>query len=148
MSKQLVGKVLAIALRDADKTVMHEVADATAIENGGLVGDPPSSPDRGVTLLASGQWKLVTDQLGANLPWWTRRANVLVEADSLAHLIGRRVQIGNVELLVIAETKPCGLMDKLHNGLRAALAPDVRAGVYGRVVKAGSFRIGDAVTLV
>lgn len=148
MSEQLVGHVLAIALRDADKTVMHEVTDATAIENGGLVGDPPSSPDRGVTLLAAGQWKLVTDQLGANLPWWTRRANVLVEADSLAHLIGRRVQIGDMELQVIAETKPCGLMDKLHNGLRAALAPDVRAGVYGRVVKAGSFRIGDAVTLV
>lgn len=148
MSEQLVGKVLAIALRDADKTVMHEVADATAIENGGLVGDPPSSPDRGVTLLASGQWKLVTDQLGANLPWWTRRANVLVEADSLAHLIGCRIRLGDVELQVIAETKPCGLMDKLHNGLRAALTPDVRAGVYGRVVKAGSFRIGDAVTLV
>lgn len=148
MSEQLVGKVLAIALRNADKTVMHEVADATAIENGGLVGDPPSSPDRGVTLLASGQWKLVTDQLGANLPWWTRRANVLVEADSLAPLIGRRIRLGDVELQVIAETKPCGLMDKLHNGLRAVLAPDVRAGVYGRVVKAGSFRIGDAVTLV
>lgn len=124
---------------------MREVARVEATADGGLAGDLRSSPDRGVTLISAPQWRQTMMELGADLPWHTRRANVLVDAASLAPLIGRRIRIGEVEVDVKAETKPCGVMDKLHQGLRQALVPDCRGGVYGRIVRGGAIAIGDAV---
>ncbi len=143
-----IGRVLSIALRCEDKREMREVGEAACSVDGGLEGDPASSVDRGITLLSSQQWRQVTAELGVDLPWWTRRANVLIECDGLGALIGQTVRIGAVEVRVVDETQPCGLMDKLHPGLRAALKPDYRGGVHGRVVTGGVIRVGDAVDAV
>ena len=144
MSEKIVGKVLGIALRCRDKTKMNPVSEARAVVEGGLEGDNPVIPNRGITFIAQGQWQTVVKELGVDLPWWTRRANVLVDAPSLTHLIGKRIRVGEVEVDIQAETKPCDLMDRQHMGLRNALKPDCRAGVYGRVMKGGSIKIGDA----
>jgi MOSC domain-containing protein YiiM len=82
----------------------------------GLVGDVEPSAHRGVTFIASQQWEIVQRELGAELPWHTRRANVLVDAASLKHLIGRTIRVGELEVAIGAETRPCGLMDELHQG--------------------------------
>jgi len=126
---------------------MIEVEAATAVENGGLNGDVNSRPDRGITFLASQQWGVVLSDLAKDLPWHTRRANVLVEAAGLAHLVGKTISLGEVAVRIIAESKPCSLMDRLEPGLRAALTPDCRGGVYGRIVQGGRLRVGDEITV-
>ena len=146
MAKSSIGRVLAIALRCRDKGKMNEVSEAAAEEGGGLVGDLTVQPQRGVTLIAAGQWAEVQKELDADLPWYTRRANVLVDAERLGHLIGKEVSIGEVRLKIEGETRPCDLMDRLHNGLKEALKPDCRGGVHGRVVQAGTIRVGDAIS--
>lgn len=148
MADQIVGKVLGIALRCRDKTKMNPVDSARAEIEGGLEGDNPVIPNRGITFIAKGQWETVTKELGVDLPWWTRRANVLIDAPSLAHLIGKRIRVGEIEVDIQAETKPCDLMDSLHMGLRNVLKPECRAGVYGRVANGGGFKIGDSVAVV
>ena len=147
MADQLVGRIRGIALRGADRGPMREVREVRAHPNGGLEGDVKSSLQRGVTLLASRQWEQVEGELGVELPWHTRRANILVECDSLGHLIGRTVRIGEAEMEVLAETKPCGVMEQLQPGLRAALAGDCRGGVYGRLTTGGMIRVADEVSL-
>lgn len=142
-----IGRVLSIALRSPNTGPMREVSAADAVAGGGLVGDVKSAEQRGITLLAARQWERVTDELAADLPWHTRRANVLVECDALGHLIGKRIRVGPVEVEVIAETRPCNLMDQQHPGLRAALVPDCRGGVYGRILTSGPIHVGDAVRL-
>ena len=148
MGNKIVGKVLGIALRCKDKTKMTPVSSARAAVDGGLDGDNPVSPDRGITFIAQGQWQTTINELGVDLPWWTRRANVLIDAPALAHLIGRRIRVGEVEVDIKAETKPCDLMDKQHMGLKTTLKPDCRAGVYGRVLQAGTIKISDTVTVL
>ncbi len=148
MTQSIVGKVLGIALRTTENGPMREVSAARASENGGLDGDVQPSADRGITFLAAGQWKQVTDELGSRLPWHTRRANILVGSDALGDLIGKTIKIGEVRIRINAETKPCGLMDKLHDGLRAALKPDCRGGVYGTILRGGQIRVGDDVVAV
>ena len=145
MSDTTIGKIIGIALRTAVNGQMREVNEAQAVEKGGLVGDVKSSEARGVTFLSSKQWEQVQSELGTPLPWHTRRANVLVEAGSLAHLIGKTIELGQVQIEIKAETRPCELMDTLHQGLRRALTPDLRAGVYGKIIRAGQFRVGDVV---
>ncbi len=145
MPETAAGKILAIAVRTAENGPMKEVARAVAIADGGLEGDIAVSAERGVTFIAAGQWKQVVAELGADLPWHTRRANILVEGNGLGDLIGKTLKIGDVRVEVKAETRPCGLMDKLHDGLRKALVPDCRGGVYGRVAAGGEVKVGDCL---
>ncbi len=146
---QSTGMVAAIALRTSEGGPMREVGEVAASVDGGLAGDVESRPDRGITLIDRQQWSDVTRELNApDLPWHTRRANVLVDGVRMAGLIGQTIRIGQVEVRVNAETKPCGMMDDLHPGLRAALKPDCRGGVYGRIVRGGVISVGDRVSLI
>lgn len=140
-------RVVAIAVRTVKNGPMREVVSAEAVEDGGLVGDLPVTEDRGITLIDRRQWQETIDELGADLPWHTRRANVLCEGLEMASLIGKTVHLGAIELEIVEETQPCQLMDQLHLGLREALKPDCRGGVHGRVVKGGTFSVGDSITV-
>ncbi|HEY3243835.1 MAG TPA: MOSC domain-containing protein [Phycisphaerae bacterium] len=143
-----IGKVAGIAIRTAIKGPMREVRAASARADAGIDGDIKVSANRGITFIDRRQWEQVTRELQAELPWHTRRANVLVAGLTLGDLLGKRIRLGTVEVQINAETKPCGLMDELHPGLRAALVPECRGGVYGRVIRSGVFAIGDTVTIV
>lgn len=145
MTDKLIGRISGLALRSAVRGPMDTTDRVAAEAGGGMAGDVPSKPHRGVTFLATEQWGLVTRELGADLPWHTRRANVLVEASSLAHLIGRTIQAGQARIRINSETDPCGLMDEIHTGLREALTPDCRGGVYGEVLEGGEIRVGDTL---
>ena len=46
------------------------------------------------------------------------------------------------------ECDPCSRMEELQPGLRAALTPDWRGGVLGRVIADGEIAVGDSVTIV
>ncbi|RIK68974.1 MAG: molybdenum cofactor biosysynthesis protein [Planctomycetota bacterium] len=146
--ESMIGKVLGIALRCPDKREMHEVSEARCVAQAGIEGDPASRPDRGMTLISAQQWRQATAELGVDLPWWTRRANVLIDTGPLGPFIGRTIRLGEIELEVCDETRPCDLMDKLSPGLRAALKPEQRGGVHGRIVRGGVLRIGDEVRLI
>lgn len=148
MKEPEVGTVLGIALRCKDKGQMREVTEVVGVENGGLEGDLASRPDRGVTLIASEQWKQAIDELGVDLPWYTRRANILVSSDGLGALIGKNIQIGEIEVRISDETRPCELMDRLEPGLKNVLKPDCRGGVNGRIVKSGRVRVGDEIRII
>jgi MOSC domain-containing protein YiiM len=142
------GKIAAIAVRTAKLGPMKEVGTATVTARGGIDGDLPVRPERGVTLISKEQWAEVTGELRTDLPWHTRRANVLIEGLRLSSLVGKRIRMGEVELLVHGETKGCALMDVLFQGLREALRPDMRAGVHCEVVRGGQFQVGDRVVEV
>jgi MOSC domain-containing protein YiiM len=114
----------------------------------GIEGDQARSPKRAVTLLSLDQWAEVQSELGAELAPEIRRSNVAVRGIDLPSTMGKRVRIGEVELEIQGETRPCDLMDRLHQGLRAALAPDLRGGVYGSVIRPGVIKSGDAVEVV
>lgn len=126
---------------------MKPLDRATVIKDGGLEGDVPAHPDRGITFLSSVQWQEVTRSLGTVLLWHTRRANVLVECDGLAHLIGKTIEIGPIIIAIKGELDPCELMDRIRPGLRDALRAGCRGGVYGRVIEGGVFSVGDVIAL-
>jgi MOSC domain-containing protein YiiM len=142
------GRVLAIAVRTRRGGPMREVPQTAARPDAGLDGDLPAGRDRGLTLIAREDWQAAIRELGADLPWHTRRANLLVEGLSMRALVGRRLRIGPVELAIVGETEPCQVMDDQHAGLRRALVPGCRGGVHGRVVRGGLIAVGDAVRVL
>jgi MOSC domain-containing protein YiiM len=127
---------------------MVEISDVEIDAVTGLAGDARGrKPGRQVTVLFREGWDAACRELGAALPWTTRRANLLVEGMAVP-AVGERIGIGNVVLEVTGETDPCRVMEAAHRGLRRALTPDWRGGVCCRVYRQGRIAVGDAVVLL
>jgi MOSC domain-containing protein YiiM len=142
------GRVLGLAIHGPRGKPMIEVDEIHVAHLAGLQGDRSGKGKRGVTLLSREHWNQVTAALRVDLPWHTRRANVLVEGMQLSASIGHRLRLGEIELYIHGETRPCEQMDRLHPGLRSLLETDCRGGVHGQVSVGGHLKVGDAVFLV
>ena len=144
-----MGKLLAIARKEKSRAPMEEIQSVRVDETTGVAGDlRGKTRDRQVTVVAREAWAAACAELDRELPWTTRRANLLVEDVVLPHRDGARIAVGAVLLEVAAETQPCQRMEEQAAGLLAALTPDWRGGVCCRVVTGGDIAVGDDVSIV
>ena len=134
-----------IAVRGASRAPMQEVQEASVTVTDGIVEDYRGAGLRQVTFIDAGQWRQVVTELGVDLPWHTRRANLLVDGLDLPSTVGSRLRIGDCLFEIHGETEPCERMNELQTGLRAGLVPEMRGGVWGRVIESGQLRIGQSV---
>lgn len=143
-----MSRLLDIAVHPVSGAPHERIAQATVTATG-LTGDVPRTrPHRQVTVVTREAWEQACAELGANVPWLARRANFLIEGVELKETTGKRLRIGSVLLEITGETKPCGLMDKQHPGLQAALKSDWRAGCMCHVLEPGEVKLGDPVELI
>jgi MOSC domain-containing protein YiiM len=132
-----------------------EVLNSTElIEGQGVTGDfrgtrkAGTTGQNGVVLIEASDWETATNECGANVPWFERRANLLLENLDIPQRPGARLRIGSQVLVEITQQcAPCERMEALHPGLRAALEPDWRAGARARVLRGGEVAVGDAVRI-
>jgi MOSC domain-containing protein YiiM len=139
----------AIAIKSGPRATMQQRNEAEITIEKGITGDfRGSQSDRQITILSESSWQKACASVNADLSWMTRRANLLLDGVVFsAQDVGKSVRIGEVILKITQETKPCSLMDELHQGLRNALTPDWRGGVCCKVVEAGSIQAGDHVEI-
>ena len=143
-----MGKLLGIAVREKSRGPMLEVTSADVTRGRGVLQDFRGKPGRRqVTVLSVESWKATCEELGQQLPWTTRRANLLVEGIDLCETTGSRLWIGDVVLQITGETDPCSRMDEAVPGLREALTPEWRGGVCCRVINNGAISTMTTVTI-
>jgi len=143
-----MGKLIGIATRGRPRGPMELRAQVDVTIEGGIAGDARGrTPGRQVTVLARESWEAACGDVATELPWTTRRANLLVEGIDLPQRAGARLQIGDVVLEVSFETEPCRQMETAHAGLQAALTPDWRGGVCCSVIEGGTLTTGDPVRI-
>ncbi|MFT5365163.1 MAG: MOSC domain-containing protein YiiM [Candidatus Latescibacterota bacterium] len=143
-----MGKVLQIAIREASRAPMQILDVAQMTTEKGVVGDFRGTVlGRQVTVVVREAWEAACADLGMDVDWTTRRANVLVEGLDLNETTGKQLNIGDVVLEITGETTPCPRMEEAQAGLQDALASDWRAGVTCVVYTGGEIRVGDVVRL-
>jgi MOSC domain-containing protein YiiM len=150
------GRLIGIARRPAVRAPMEVIETGTISVSGGLDGDHkgPKFPKRRITVLALEDWMAALGDLKGedgrpvDLPWTTRRANLLVEGVRLPRARGGILQIGPVKLEVTYPTQPCRRMDEAFGGLLKALHPEWRGGVTCAVLEGGEVALGDAVDVL
>ncbi|MDH3221198.1 MAG: MOSC domain-containing protein [Gammaproteobacteria bacterium] len=142
-----MSSIKAIAIRNRPRAAMQSIDSARISVAGGILGDfRGAQPGRQVTILSESAWLQACADIETDLPWTVRRANLLVDdVEFDASYVGKKLRIGDVELVITEETDPCSRMDAQYQGLTAALVPDWRGGVCCNVVKPGDIRIGDRV---
>ena len=144
-----MGHLAGIARRATTRAPMEELASADVSVAAGLTGDfRGKARRRQVTILAADAWQRACTELGANIHWTARRANLFVDGLALPERAGDLLQIGDVRLRIERETDPCSRMDEQHEGLRKALMPNWRGGVCCTVLTGGHLEIGAPVSLL
>ena len=142
------GQILKIFLRPGKKQPVQSVTAAYTELSSGLRGDHKKGGKRQVTIMTREAWESACHQIGETLDPGLRRANVLVEGVDLESAIGCDLVLGESRITLLGETEPCDRMDEVHPGLQNALKPNLRGGVFGRVVQAGRMSTGDAAYLI
>lgn len=146
--EQIIGKLTGIARRETTRAPMEVLETVRISRDAGLANDfRGRSRKRQVTLISAGAWGDVCAEIGEDLPWTARRANLLVDGIDLPRVTGDIIRIGDVSLRVELETDPCSRMDEQYAGLKQALSKDWRGGVCCTVQRGGEVSIGDAVSV-
>lgn len=140
------GRIEALWSKRAHRGPMDSVPEATLVPGEGMRGSVGRSRRRQVTLLSREAWESAIAAIGRDPGPVCRRANILLCGIELAHTRGRVLRIGACRIEIGGEVTPCERMDEAAPGLRAALQPDWRGGVFAQVLDGGIVRVGDPVT--
>lgn len=140
-----MAKLETIWVKRAKGGLMDPVDTAILESAAGIRGNANRGGRRQVTIISAERWRAICDELGADLPPSTRRANLLVSGIDLEKTRGRVLRIGPARLRVDGETRPCWQMDEAHAGLQAAMDPHWGGGAFAEVVEGGEIRTGDPV---
>jgi MOSC domain-containing protein YiiM len=138
-----VGRVERIWIKRAKGGPMDAVPRARALAGRGLVGNADQGGRRQVTIIEQDAWDRLRAEVDARIEPVMRRANVLVSGITLRETRGRVLQLGHLRVRVLGETRPCEQMDAAVPGLRRALEPEWRGGVFGEVLDEGDLSVGD-----
>ena len=139
------GRIERIWIKRARGGSMDATSRAQAVAGRGLVGNADQGGRRQVTIIEHDVWDRLRAELDARVEPAMRRANVLVSGVALRETRGRILQLGDVRVRVLGETRPCEQMDDALPGLRRALQPEWRGGVFGELLDDGEISVGDAV---
>lgn len=145
-----MASLIGIAFKTEKRGQMITVEQAEVTQAKGVENDIFGRPGkRQITVMSIQQWQLACDEIGKTLPWFTRRANLLVDAISFSSQdVGKQLIIGELILEITGETDPCKKMEMAYPGLEQALMPDWRGGVTCRVITGSNIKIDDNVELL
>lgn len=142
------GEIIGIARHRESRAPIEELTSARITLESGLEGDCHGEPGPSqITVVDEEGWRATIAELGTDLSWTLRRANLLIRGIDLFGSAGKRLHLGNVVVEITGENEPCWVMDKQHRGLRKALTPRWRAGISCRVISGGTVNIGDPAAL-
>ncbi len=143
-----MARLEGIAWRAEARAPMQLREECEITLNAGVHSDTRGKPGpRQVTVLSMDTWQEVCAELGEDLPWTTRRANLLISGLRFCPGdVGRQIRIGEVVLEITGETTPCARMDAQREGLTGTLRPAWRGGVCCRVVHGGTIAVGAPVS--
>lgn len=140
---QTIGSVQAAYSRAAKGVKPRSLLRVDAVANHGIVGDRHACPHSPRQLLIAGN--AAYDQFG--LPEATLRENLRIDCSTSHLLSGDLLRLGSdVVLWLTIQCEPCGLLERRQPGTVKTIGK--HRGMLARVLRGGSFGVGDEVSLV
>lgn len=142
-----MGKVLAICISEKKGTLKSEISEAKFIEDFGIENDAHAGKwHRQVSLL---EFKRIDEfrKKGANVDFGAFGENLVIEGIELHTLpIGQQIQVGDILLEVTQIGKKCHDKCQIYYQVGECIMP--KNGIFTKVLKGGTVRVGDKCYLV
>lgn len=144
-----MATLIGIGYKDEKRGLVKEIKQAAVTYQNGIHTDwrGRTRNHRQVTVLGAEGWEATCKDLGSDLKWTTRRANLLLDGVDLQNTTGKQICIGDVILEVTGELTPCYRMDEQVEGLKDALVPAWRGGVTCKLITEGTISVNDFVEI-
>jgi MOSC domain-containing protein YiiM len=144
----MTRQIKAIWIKRAHRGPMDAVERAELVAGRGVRGSANQGGRRQVSILSQEAWDAAIEELGVAVDPAARRANVLVSGVDLADSRGKLLRLGPTLIRILGEVRPCERMDEAEEGLRNALKPHWRGGVFGEILEGGTIAVGDPAAMV
>jgi MOSC domain-containing protein YiiM len=126
---------------------MDRVDRAELVAGRGVRGSANQGGRRQVSIISQEAWDAAIEQLGVAVDPSARRANVMVSGVDLEETRGKLLRLGPTLIRILGEVRPCERMDEAEEGLRNALKPHWRGGVFGEILEGGTIAVGDPAAI-
>ena len=144
-------KVYKLGISTNNNQTISEVNSIKVLANQGIVGDRHfnefNDPYNQITLIESENIDYYNIKYGQNIPYKDFRRNIITKGIKLNDLVGKRFQIGKVELEGIDLCRPCKHLSEIldqDNIIKEFLR---RGGLRCQILTSSTIEVGDKINV-
>ena len=145
-----MSKVLKLGISSDNNKEIEEVVSIEVLANKGVIGDRHfkdfNDPYCQLSLIESENIDYYNLKYGLNIPYVNFRRNVVTKGVRLNELVGKKLQIGNVELEGVDLCRPCRHLTEVLNQNNILKEFIRKGGLRCQILSSSTINIGDEIT--
>ena len=144
-----MSKVLKLGISSDNNKEIEEVVSIEVLANKGVIGDRHfkdfNDPYCQLSLIESENIDYYNLKYGLNIPYVNFRRNVVTKGVRLNELVGKKLQIGNVELEGVDLCRPCRHLTEVLNQNKILKEFIRKGGLRCQILSSSTINIGDEI---
>ncbi len=147
-----MSKVLKLGITDTNNKKINEVESIEVLENKGIVGDRHYSeyndPYCQLSLIESENIDYYNSKYGLSISYLDFRRNIITQGIRLNNLVGKKIQIGQVQLEGIDLCRPCKHLTEILNQDNIIKEFLRRGGLRCQILSSSRIVVGDKIKIL
>ena len=147
-----MAEVFKLGIAAKNNQPIKEVNSIEVLANKGIVGDRHfndfNDPYNQLSLIESENIDEYNIKFGLDIPYINFRRNIITKGIQLNDLIGKKLQIGNVELEGLELCRPCRHLTEMLNQKNIIKEFMRKGGLRCQILSSSKISIGDKINLL
>jgi len=147
-----MAEVIKLGIAANNNQPIKEVNSIEVLANKGIVGDRHfndfNDPYNQLSLIESENIDEYNIKFGLDIPYINFRRNIITKGIQLNDLIGKKLQIGNVELEGVELCRPCRHLTEMLNQKNILKEFMRKGGLRCQILSSSKISIGDKINLL
>ena len=147
-----MAEVFKLGIAAKNNQPIKEVNSIEVLANKGIVGDRHfndfNDPYNQLSLIESENIDEYNIKFGLDIPYINFRRNIITKGIQLNDLIGKKLQIGNVELEGVELCRPCRHLTEMLNQKNILKEFMRKGGLRCQILSSSKITVGDKINLL
>ena len=147
-----MSKVFKLGITSNNNKKIQEVESIEVLANKGVVGDRHfddyNDPYCQLSLIESENIDYYNTKFGLNIDYVDFRRNIITKGIELNNLVGKKIQIGNVEVEGVDLCRPCKHLTEILNQRNILKEFLRKGGLRCQILKSSKISVGDNIKII